>query len=112
RRSRELAPRAVHPAPAVAQRGRAAAHGIAESEKRRRMARSRGRTQVPGGTMNARMWSFIPSVCLAALLACASVALAHEGHLHKVMGTVVAAGAPRPRVNGTEVETRTVELDD
>ncbi len=57
--------------------------------------------------MSARMWrqGFGPVFCLAALLACASVALAHEGHLHKVMGTVVAADAAKLDVKDTDGKT-------
>ena len=63
--------------------------------------------------MNARMCrrSFIPSICLAAVLACASVAFAHEGHLHKVMGTVVAADAAKVDVKGTDGKTLSLVVD-
>lgn len=63
--------------------------------------------------MNARTWrrGFGPVLCLATLLACASVALAHEGHLHKVMGTVVAADAKKIDVKGTDGKTLSLVID-
>ena len=63
--------------------------------------------------MSARMWrqGFGPVFCLAALLACASVALAHEGHLHKVMETVVAADAAKLDVKGTDGKTLSLVVD-
>jgi len=62
--------------------------------------------------MNARMWRGLsPAICLTTLLACTSVALAHEGHLHKVMGTVVAADAAKLDVKGTDGKTLTLVVD-
>jgi hypothetical protein len=62
--------------------------------------------------MNGRMWRGLSlATCLATLLACASVALAHEGHLHKVMGTVVAADAAKLDVKGTDGKTLTLAVD-
>jgi hypothetical protein len=63
--------------------------------------------------MNTRMRrrSFIPSISLAALLACASVALPPEVHLHKLMGTVVAADAAKVDVKGTHGKTLSLVVD-
>jgi hypothetical protein len=62
---------------------------------------------------NPALWrqGFSPAICLVAILACASVALAHEGHLHKVMGTVVSADATKVDVKGTDGKTLSLVVD-
>jgi hypothetical protein len=48
--------------------------------------------------------------CLAFLIL-AGTALAHEGHLHHVMGTVVAAAAARLDVKGTDGKALVLVVD-
>jgi hypothetical protein len=48
---------------------------------------------------------------VVALVSCASVTFAHEGHLHKVMGTVVAADAAKLEVKGTDGKTLALVVD-
>jgi|1185.fasta_scaffold237177_2 hypothetical protein len=55
--------------------------------------------------------AFTLAMCVAALLAGGSVALAHEGHLHKVMGTIVASDAAKLDVKGTDGKTLTLLVD-
>lgn len=55
--------------------------------------------------------AFTLALCVAVLLTCGSVALAHEGHLHKVMGTIVAADAAKLDVKGTDGKTLTLVVD-
>lgn len=50
-------------------------------------------------------------ILLLALLLCASPAIAHEGHLHKVMGTVVSADATKLDVKGTDGKTISLVVD-
>jgi hypothetical protein len=52
----------------------------------------------------------LSSISLA-LLVLTAVAVAHEGHLHHVMGTVVAAGAARLDVKGTDGKTLVLVID-
>jgi hypothetical protein len=52
----------------------------------------------------------IHSACLA-FLALAGTALAHEGHQHHVMGTIVTAGAARLDVKGTDGKTLALVVD-
>jgi hypothetical protein len=54
---------------------------------------------------------FSPAICVVAILTCASVALAHEGHLHKVMGTVVSADSGKVDVKGTDGKTLSLVVD-
>jgi hypothetical protein len=62
--------------------------------------------------MSVRVWRGIsPAIGVAVLLAFASVALAHEGHLHKAMGTVVVADAAKIDVKGTDGKTLTLVVD-
>jgi hypothetical protein len=51
------------------------------------------------------------ALVFVAVLACASVALAHEGHLHKVMGTVVAADVSKLDVKGSDGKTLSLVVD-
>jgi hypothetical protein len=48
---------------------------------------------------------------MIALLSCGSMTFAHEGHLHKVMGTVVAADAAKLEVKGTDGKTLALVVD-
>lgn len=51
------------------------------------------------------------SILCAAVLAFAAIASAHEGHLHKVMGTVVSADAAKLDVKGVDGKTLSLTID-
>jgi len=51
-------------------------------------------------------------VTLVATLAASRYALAHEGHAHKVMGTVAVRGENQLEVKTTDGKTRTITLND
>jgi hypothetical protein len=63
--------------------------------------------------MISKLWrqGFSPAVLFVAILAYASVAFAHEGHLHKAMGTVVSADASKLDVKGTDGKTLSLVVD-
>jgi hypothetical protein len=63
--------------------------------------------------MIARLWrhGFGPALLFIAFFECGGIALAHEGHLHKVMGTVVAADAAKLDVKGTDGKTLSLVVD-
>lgn len=56
-----------------------------------------------------RTW--IPGVALIAVLAIPAVSLAHEGHAHKVMGTVASVDGNHLMVKTTDGKTVMVMLD-
>jgi hypothetical protein len=54
----------------------------------------------------------ILAMALVATLAVSRSALAHEGHAHKVMGTVAVRGENQMEVKATDGKTRTITLND
>ena len=55
---------------------------------------------------------FIIGAALAAALAVPAYVRAHEGHVHKVMGTVTTVGKPRLIVKATNGKSATIMLNE
>jgi hypothetical protein len=60
--------------------------------------------------MNTSLRRSVYAIVCALLISSPSL-LAHEGHLHKVMGTVVAAEAAQLQVKGTDGKTLSLVVD-
>src|SRR5262249_9065807 len=53
----------------------------------------------------------IAALIVAVALIVPSFALAHEGHMHKLLGTIASVDGPHVNVKGTDGKTLTVMLD-